>query len=51
LALLEGQETKKGAARAAKMAMIEIWDLMLIIKVAKGVTSNKGNDCDKAKYD
>ena len=36
---------------AAKVAMIEIWDLMLIIKGTKEVTSNKSNDCDKAKHD
>lgn len=36
---------------AAKMTIIEIWDLMLIIKGTKGVASSKSNDCDKAKQD
>jgi hypothetical protein len=36
---------------AAKTAMIEIWDLILIIKVAKGLTSNKSNNCDRARHD
>jgi len=38
-------------AGSGKMTMIEIWDLMLIIKGTEGVTSSKSNDCDKAKQD